>query len=47
MLKNSSNESETLQKRKGVQALALALSLTLLLPALSPLMSVAKSAESI
>lgn len=44
MLKNSSNESETLQKRKGVQALALALSLTLLMPALSPLMSDAKSA---
>ena len=46
MLKNSSNESETLQKRKGVQALTLALSLTLLLPALSPLMSEAKSAEN-
>ena len=43
MLKNSSNESETLQKRKGVKALALALSLTLLLPALSPAMSEAKS----
>src|SRR5689334_10531037 len=47
MLKNSSNESETLQKRSGVRALALALSLTLLLPALSPSMcrAEAKSTE--
>jgi tetratricopeptide (TPR) repeat protein len=43
MLKNSSNESETLQKRTGARALCLALSLTLLLPALSPSVSEAEA----
>ena len=46
MFKNSSTERDVLNKRKSAKGLALALSVTLLLPALAPLLSEAKSSEA-